>query len=135
MPPWLRPHQVSCDVPPRIPVTRRPTSLCSRASTCLCGRTVAEPAVTTLTVLSTILVTVPFITSFTVPFFKLLAYNYSLSRKLGFTQIFQTISFNLKSSSRCSAEIVVRVNMEEVFVCSCRMTFPRNVETTLSTQS
>ena len=52
--------------------TRRPTSLCSRASTCLCGRTVAEPAVITLIVLSTILVTVPFITSFTVPFFKLL---------------------------------------------------------------
>ena len=71
-PPWLRPHQVGCDVPPRIPVTRRPTSLCSRASTCLCGRTVAEPAVTSLIVLSTILVTVPFITSFTVPFFKLL---------------------------------------------------------------
>ena len=61
--------------------------------------------------------------------------TFSLSRKLGFTQIFQAISLNLKSSSLCSAEIVVRVNMEEVPVCSCRMTFPRNVETTLNTLS
>ena len=42
----------------------------NRASTCLRRRTVA--ALTALIVLSTILVTVPFITSFTVPFFKLL---------------------------------------------------------------
>ena len=50
MPPLLRPHQVGCDVSPGIPVTRRPTSLCSRTSTCFCGRTVAKPALTTLIV-------------------------------------------------------------------------------------
>ena len=36
------------------------------------GRTVAKPALTTLIVWSTILVTVPFIAPFTVPFFNIL---------------------------------------------------------------
>ena len=46
-------------------------SLCSRTSTCFRGRTVTKPALTTLIVLSTILVTVPFIAPFTVPFFNI----------------------------------------------------------------